>query len=72
MLLSLGTLPWWAWLLCAVGLAVLSLFAVAFAILPAASRPGGWGCLLVASVLVLATLLTGGIGLVQLVKGWPG
>ncbi len=72
MLLSLGTLPWWTWLLCAAGLAVLSIFAVAFAILPAEGRPGGWGCLLVTIVLVAATLLAGGMGLVQLLKTWSG
>jgi hypothetical protein len=68
--LSVGTLPSWAWLLCAAGLAVLSLFAAAFAILPADGRPGGWGCVLVTALLVVATLLTGGVAVVHLVKGW--
>ncbi len=72
MLLSLGTLPWWAWLLCAVGLAVLSIFAVAFAILPAEGRPGGWGCLLVTGLLIAATLLTGWLGVAQFLNRWSG
>ncbi len=71
MLLSLAALPWWAWLLCAAGLAVLSVFAVAFAILPAHTRPGGWGCLLVTVVLVLATVLAAGLAIVRLAAGRP-
>jgi hypothetical protein len=71
MLLSLGTIPWWAWLLCAAGLAVLSLFAAVFAILPANSRPGGWGCLLSTVLLVLATILAAGLGVARLANAWP-
>jgi hypothetical protein len=71
MLLSVAALPWWAWLLCAAGLAVLSVFAVAFAILPAHSRPGGWGCLLGAAVLVGATVLAAGLAVARLAKAWP-
>jgi hypothetical protein len=72
MLLSLGTLPWWAWLLCAAGLAVLSVFAAAFAVLPAETRPGGWGCLLVTVLLVLATLLTAGLCVMRVAQAWAG
>jgi hypothetical protein len=66
MLLSVATIPWWAWLLCATALAMASLFAAAFAILPAGSRPGGWGCLLGTGLLVVATLLTVAMGVMRL------
>jgi hypothetical protein len=73
MLPSPSAVPWWAWLLCAAFLAVLSVFALAFAVMPQESRPGGWGCVFLTGLLVIATLATGAFGIALVVeRAWPG
>jgi hypothetical protein len=63
-----SALSWWAWLLCA--LALLVLLCV---VLTVATDQNGYGGPILIALLMLATLLTGGIGVVQFVKwAWSG
>jgi hypothetical protein len=65
---SPSVLPWWAWLLCALVLLVLLCV-----LLTVATDQSGYGTPILTALLILATLLTGGIGVVQFVKwAWPG
>jgi len=62
-------LPWWGWLICALVLLFLSLLAFTFV----EDDPSGCGLLVLGVLLILGTLITGVIGVLQLVKwAWSG
>lgn len=65
---STTVLPWWAWLLSALILALFSAIAASMASMDAERRPGGCGCQIVTGLLILATLVTGGISVLRFVK----
>ena len=67
--ISPSDLPWWGWLLCAVGAGIVSVVCYVLH----EESDGGWLTLVVGIVGVVATFVSAALGIVRFVKwAWAG
>jgi len=67
--MSPADLPWWGWMLCAIGASVVSFFSAIYAANESRiSRRNDGIAYLLAIIFGLATVVTGSIGLIRFVK----